>query len=191
MATKIDIVGTLHDNSTRHTVAEAYEVMDTEQGKRQSEINKQFKEGINKGFGHEIEGDYTNKLIARNKVPSEYRKGGLVITYRYNGKYITEQFDCADVSEWDNDNYWKPFVNAGTLTTDVYDKESQKTQKQINDELQERTNKALSHVQLDRGSIDLGYDEETGDIYAMVSNDSVLQSAEQDENGDVILTITQ
>lgn len=189
MATKIDIVGTLHDNSTRHTVAEAYEVMDTEQGKRQSDINKQFKEGINKGFGHEIEGDYTNKIIARGKVPSEYRKGGLVITYRYNGKYITEQFDCDDVSQWDNDNYWKPFVNAGTLTTDVYDKESQKTQKEINDELRKDVDNANRNINLGPMSMDLGFDEDTGDIYAETVAGSIVKGAETDENGDVTLEL--
>lgn len=137
-------------------------------------------------FGYEVKGDYDNKVVARNSIPANYRKAGLMITYRYNGKYVSEQFDGDDVSEWDNDNYWKPTTMTG-LTSDIYDKESQKSQKEINKELEQKVNEALSHVQTDKDTVKLGFDEDTGEVYADVTADSNVKSAEQDEDGNVSL----
>lgn len=157
-------------------------------------LSTQIQEAIENGMGINVTTltgkSFDNKVLARCEVPLEYRTRGLIVTYIMDGNWITEQYQGLgnDTDDWDDDNLWSPISGIGTVfpidTNDIYDDFFDKTQKEINNEL-------ASHIEMTDYSVNLKFDESTGNIYGETSTTSIFQSAEQEDNGDVILTINE
>lgn len=58
---------------------------------------------------------FLSKTTARTAVNEEYRHTGVILTYNYNGTWISEQFitEYEDSAIWLDDNYWIPFGSGG------------------------------------------------------------------------------
>lgn len=155
-------------------------------------LSKEIQSAIENGFGINLTTltgkTYSNKILARLEVPVEYRTKGLVITYIHNNEWVTEQYQGLGKStdDWQDDNLWSPISGIEEVfpisTKNVYDEFMQKSQEEINNEL-------ASHVTMTDLTMDLHFDDNTGDIYATTSDNSKFLDAEQDDNGDVLITI--
>lgn len=65
-----------------------------------------------------------------------------------------------------------------TFVDEVFDEDKQKYQSDINDELDKKLNRNL---------LAIGFDDETGDLYAIIGQDSTISSVSTDEDGNVII----
>ena len=155
-------------------------------------LSKEIRDAIENGLGVNLttvtRKSFSNKILARNEVPVEYRTKGLIITYILDGSWLTEQYQGlgSSTDDWQDDNLWRPISGIESSfpikTRNVYDEFMRKTQDEINNEL-------ASHVTMSDLSLDLKFDEETGDIYGITSPTSIFEEAEQEDNGDVVITI--
>ena len=65
-----------------------------------------------------------------------------------------------------------------TFVDEVFDEDNQKYQSQINDELDKKLNRNLLAIE---------FDDSTGDLNAILGQDTTIKSVETDEDGNVII----
>lgn len=65
-----------------------------------------------------------------------------------------------------------------TFVDEVFDEDKQKYQSEINDELDKKLNRNLLAIE---------FDDETGDLNAIIGQDSTISSVSTDEDGNVII----
>ena len=65
-----------------------------------------------------------------------------------------------------------------TFVDEVFDEDSQKYQSDINDELDKKLNRNLLAIE---------FDDATGDLNAILGQDTTIKSVETDEDGNVII----
>lgn len=65
-----------------------------------------------------------------------------------------------------------------TFVDEVFDEDKQKYQSDINDELDQKLNRNLLAIE---------FDDETGDLNAIIGQDSTISSVSTDEDGNVII----
>lgn len=157
-------------------------------------LSKEIQDSIERGLGINLSSVtgkfYDNKILARLDVPKEYRAKGLIITYIFEDKWLTEQYQGIGEStdDWQDNNLWRPISGIdGSFpikTRNIYDDFMGKTQNVINNEL-------MSHITMSDLSLNLKFDDTTGDVYGETSQTSIFEDVKQENNGDIIITIKE
>lgn len=116
MAQKINIVGTLHDNSVEHIVANADEVYDLQLSKKQNEINANTAiynvSAANRGSAFTLE-----SAIAA--IPEPIRKGGLIISFIEETKKDVAIYKLSSATWSEDTKNWDKYPNS-TFDTEEY-----------------------------------------------------------------------
>lgn len=74
--------------------------------------------------------EFNDRITARNLVPENYKHAGLIITYRYNNSWYTEQF-IGVVREgivWSSDDYWQSLNISENSNNGILDTTTDKPQ---------------------------------------------------------------